>query len=172
MLKGNLKKWKNMIKFRVIKRKKKKSQRKVKRKMNQDRKVKKGKFQTKKSISIIKGQNIFTLVKHLPTILTIVTQTIQKRKPLIKCQSRKENITCSLKKLFNKNTIKMTPKSTHYPCYFENWNFQGKKLRRHLESKSHNLTPDTAKVQQSYLTRNVKFLTKISKTKQLENNIK
>ena len=66
----------------------------------------------------------------------------------------------------------MTPKSTHYPRYFENWNFQGKKLRRHLESKSHNLTPDTAKVQQSYVTRNVTFLTKISKTKQLENNIK
>ena len=62
-------------------------------------------------------------------------------------KSRKEKITCSLKKLFNKNTIKMTSKSTHYPCYFENCNFQGKKSRRHLESKSHNLPPDTAKIQ-------------------------
>ena len=60
----------------------------------------------------------------------------------------------------------MTSKSTHYPCYFENCNFQGKKLRKHLELKSHNLPPDTAKIQQSYLTRNVNFLTKVSKTKQ------
>ena len=60
----------------------------------------------------------------------------------------------------------MTFKSTHYPCCFENCNFQGKKPRRHLESKSHNLPPDTAKIQQSFQTRNVNFLIKVSKTKQ------
>ena len=80
-------------------------------------------------------------------------------------KSRKEKIACSLKKLFNINT-KMTSKSTHYPCYFENCNFQGKKPRRHLESKSHNLPPYTANIQQSFLTRNVNFLTKVSKSKQ------
>lgn len=82
-------------------------------------------------------------------------------------KSRKEKLMHSLKLLFNKNTVNMTSsKPTIYPCYFENCNFQGPKLRKHLESNGHNLPSDTAQVQQSYLTPNVNYLTKVSKTKQ------
>ena len=60
----------------------------------------------------------------------------------------------------------MKAKTLLYPCYFKNCNFQGYNLKRHLESSAHFLISEAAKLQQSYLTRQVTYLTKVWKVKQ------
>ena len=79
---------------------------------------------------------------------------------------RKESITRSLKKLFQEQHLAMKAKPLLYPCYFKSCNFQGYNLKRHLESSAHLLPSEAARLQQSYLTREVNYLTKVSKVKQ------
>lgn len=81
---------------------------------------------------------------------------------------RKKKITSSLKKLFQKDRIIMKRSPLLYPCYFRGCTFEGRNLGRHLECKEHQLSSPVSKTQQSYLTRQVNFLTKVSKSKQNE----
>ena len=55
-----------------------------------------------------------------------------------------------------------------YPCYFRECRFQGNNLSRHLQSKEHQISSKVAKLQQNFFTRQVNYLTKVSKTKQNE----
>lgn len=79
---------------------------------------------------------------------------------------RKNQITISFKKLFQKKHLTMKSNSLLCPCYFKNCNFQGHNLKRHFESKAHLMPSESAKLHQSYLTHQVNYLTKVSKLKQ------
>ena len=79
---------------------------------------------------------------------------------------KKDNITRSLKKPFQKKHVTMKANLLLYLRYFKECKFQGYNIKPHLESKAHLLSSETAKLQQSYLTPQVNFLTKVSKVKQ------
>ena len=95
-------------------------------------------------------------------------QVDERRKHALKKELflRKEKITRSLKKLFQKDHITMKRSLLLYPCYFRECRFQGHNLSRHLQSKEHQISSKVAKLQQSFFTRQVNYLTKVSKTKQ------
>lgn len=80
---------------------------------------------------------------------------------------RKKKNTLSLKKLLKKTASKLNKtKLLVYPSNFKNCIFQVTKLKQYLESSTHETPNETVKLQQSYLTRNIDFLTKTSKVKQ------
>ena len=79
---------------------------------------------------------------------------------------KKNQITISLKKLFQKKYLTMKAKPLLNLCYFKYCNFQGHNLKCHFESKAHLMPSETAKLDQSYLTHQVNSLTKVSKLKQ------
>ena len=81
---------------------------------------------------------------------------------------RREKITRSLRILFQKDHINLKRSPLLYPCYFRGCKFQGQNLGHHFQSKEHQLSSKVAKLHHSFFTRQVNFLTKISKIKQNE----
>ena len=94
----------------------------------------------------------------------------QSKKKALKEELRicKDQITKSLKKLFQKKHITKKRSPLIYPCYFKEYKFQGYNLNCHLQPKEHQLPCETAKLHQSYFTRQINFITKVSKVNENE----